>query len=954
MVPRRGVLRTGLVCVLMLLAASMAWAAPKLPENLAANATVGASSEYSNQYLAKFAVDGKVPHAGSKADIGKVWAVKGDTHRGGAELTIEWPEPVTVAEIVYYGRTAWEWVENWKDYTVHLDGAAEPVVKGRLKPGHGPQRIKMATPTRARRVTLKFLSSYGGSNPGASEIAVYATSPPEKALGVFLAKAPSSKPKQLLPKVTVKDSPELAADLKAGRLGFTHLLLLQSHPINCTHVYTYHNEGFRPGGGLYVYDVTTGDLRPLVDAAQGQILDADLSWDASTVLFSWRKAAAEPYHLFTIGLDGANPTQLTRGPHHNFNCCWVPDGSIVFLSTRMAQFAYCWTSPVGVLYRMPDPAVPEQVTRISANYLNDFTPAVMNDGRIIYSRWEYVDRPAIPIQSLWTIRPDGTGLSVFYGNRVLSPATFMEARSIPGSTSVLCTLTAHNGPTRGGVGIIDPTRGVNAQAAIRNLTPEVDIGRVDRGSGNHVRGPYKDPYPIDGRYYLVSRFGTILVRDYEGTRQAVVVEPRDGIGFFSARPVRARLRPPAVPSILPEGEREGQWATLYLQDVYNGLGPHVERGEVKRVRVVQELPKPVRIPTSQRTFGFQFPTISCGATYAAKKVWGTAKVEADGSAYFKVPAGVPIYFMALDAEGRAVQRMRSFTHLMAGETQGCIGCHESRHERPRLPRPEILKREPQDLTPPEWGMAGFDYARVVQPVLDRHCVKCHGGATPPKGVDLCSDATDFFNVSYETLARDGANTRWGGNAYTNWISTYNGSEANILTITPKAWGSCASKVAAVILSGHPDADGKPRACVPPADRRRVFAWIDLNVPYYGTLETAYPKAKGCRRIYPAGLDQTLSEVASRRCAACHKGGKVPRRAWTRLENPHLNSFLLAPLAKGAGGTERCGKAVFTSANDLDYRAILRAFDPVLETIKTRPRMDMPGATASAEVNRSAI
>jgi hypothetical protein len=271
-----------------------------------------------------------------------------------------------------------------------------------------------------------------------------------------------------------------------------------------------------------------------------------------------------------------------------------------------------------------------------------------------------------------------------------------------------------------------------------------------------------------------------------------------------------------------------------------------------------------------------------------------------------------------------------------------------------LPRPEILQREPQDLRPPEWGMAGFDYARVVQPVLDRHCGKCHRGATPPKGVDLSSDATDFFNVSYETLARDGADTRWGGNAYTNWISTYNGSEANILTITPKAWGSCASKVAAVILSGHPDADGKPRASVPPADRRRVFAWIDLNVPYYGTLETAYPKARGCRRIYPAGLDRTLSEVASRRCAACHKGGKVPRRSWTRLENPHLNSFLLAPLAKGAGGTERCGKAVFTSANDLDYRAILRAFDPVLETIKTRPRMDMPGATASAEVNRSAI
>src|SRR5574341_817413 len=120
-------------------------------------------------------------------------------------------------------------------------------------------------------------------------------------------------------------------------------------------------------------------------------------------------------------------------------------------------------------------------------------------------------RPAIPIQSLWTIHPDGTGVDVFFGNRILSPASFLEAKPVPGTRLVLCTLTAHNGPIRGALGLIDPTRGLNAQEAIRNLTPEVDIGRADRGDGNRVQGPYETPNPIDERRFLVSARGVLLL-----------------------------------------------------------------------------------------------------------------------------------------------------------------------------------------------------------------------------------------------------------------------------------------------------------------------------------------------------------------------------------------------------------------------------------------------------------
>ena len=156
------------------------------------------------------------------------------------------------------------------------------------------------------------------------------------------------------------------------------------------------------------------------------------------------------------------------------------------------------------------------VVRLSANVLNDFTPSVLADGRILYTRWEYVDKSPLAIQSLWAIRPDGTGLEVVYGNRVLSPSTFIEAQQIPGSDRLLCTMTGHTKPIRGAVGLIDPQQGVNAQAAIRNLTPEVDVPPVDFPDGDLFCGPYESPYPLDDRRYLVSKDGNLLLRDYRG------------------------------------------------------------------------------------------------------------------------------------------------------------------------------------------------------------------------------------------------------------------------------------------------------------------------------------------------------------------------------------------------------------------------------------------------------
>jgi mono/diheme cytochrome c family protein len=730
-------------------------------------------------------------------------------------------------------------------------------------------------------------------------------------------------------------SRQVLTDVKSGALGFDTLVMIQRKPLNPTHVYTYHVEGLEKGGGLYTLGLKDGKLARLVDASDGLILDCQVSYDGKQVLFSWKRTMQEPFQIWRIQVDGGNLTRVVHHDSNNMNACWLPDGGIAFLSDRKPAFAYCWTSTSPVLYRADGDG--RNVIKLSANYLTDFTPSIMMDGRILYSRWEYVDRPAIPIQSLWAVNPDGTLLAGVFGNRVLSPATFMEARDIPGMPGrILCVMTSHNGPCRGAIGLLDLTQGGNAQEAIRNLTPEVVVGPVnDAGAGNAIRGPYESPVPLDARFYLVSREGKILLRDYVGGVEVSLQEPEQGLGFYSAQPLRSRPQP-LSPQPTRVDAKGGEWATLLMRDVRIGLGDAVKLGEIKRIAVVQEMEKDIRSSLDQRQFGFQFPVVSCGATYAPKRVWGFADVEADGSAHFKVPSGVPLYFLPLDAEGRAVQRMRSFTHLMPGECQSCIGCHADRN----YVSPAGLQsgrsladgRPAQELSEPTWGRRdGFSFSRVVQPVLDARCVRCHDEKSR---LDLSGDRTDYFNVAYENLARRGTQAEhgndaqggmagFGKNPYTSWIPSFNGCESNILQVEPKTWGSPVSRLAEVLISGHPDAKGGKRLALTADERLRILMWIDLNVPYYGTSQSRQPGLRGCRQILPKGLDEVLNEIAARRKIT------LPRTFYVRLDHPEKNPFLAVPLAKSE----------FVSTDDPDYQKILACFAGVQEALAERNDVD---------------
>jgi len=960
--------------------------AEALPENLAPKAKVSASSEFDRNYRAANAISGVIPSAFQQDGD---WAVKGTQH---GHFTLQWAKPVTVAQIVYWCRATSPILENFKDYEVYLNGAKAPAVRGKLAHRRGPQMINIPR-QKVTTIRITFLSAHPNSpNPGASEIAVFASPVTAKQLAAM----------RVAPREKTPAAQALRKELLDGKFGFTDLLLVKRKPLNISHVYVYHVEGFQPGGGLYVYSTDSGQMTCIFDAGKGMITTADLSYDGKEVVFAWKRGGlvrSNPvrhiedisrykdekhnYQVFRINIDGSGLTQLTTGSHNNLDPCWLPDGGIAFISDRKPAYAYCYVVTSPVLYRMERDG--SQQIRLSANYLMDFTPSVLNDGRIIYTRWEYVDRAACPIQSLWAIKPDGTGLSGYYGNRVISPGTFMDAQPIPGTRNqVIAVATNHNGSCRGGIVAIDPSKGANAPEAVRNLTPEINIyaHRVGGGPwGNgmldcRVRGQYEKPFALSRNRFLVSKGGTIQLRDFDANAISLV-HPADGMGFYNPQPVCKTQRPALlarsarVMAALPEdGSVSGAWATLFMQDVYIGLEPDVKRGQIKQIAVVQEVEKSTHTPQNNRrpggrgmrniaVFGFQFPLVSCGATYAAKKVWGFADVQEDGSAAFKVPSEVPIYFLALDKEGRAIQRMRSFTHLMPGEVQGCIGCHADRNSVASGATKIIAVRgkdKPQELEKPAWGVKGFSYAEVVQPVFDKHCITCHNEREQPNNVDLTGDMTDFFNVSYDILGRTGtqAERNWirhgspsgakydkvrGMSPYVEWIWTINGAGHNTLEIAPRRYGSPASKLAEIIRSGHLDKKGKPRVNVPDADRRRVYLWMDLNVPYYGTSSSNHKARLGSRRMMPLNLESTLNDVVARRCMSCHKRG-IPRKFYTRVMKPENNSFLLAPLAKDAGGTQKCGKAIFASKDDTDYQKILRTFAPIHDLLKRRPRADM--------------
>lgn len=494
-----------------------------------------------------------------------------------------------------------------------------------------------------------------------------------------------------------------------------------------------------PGGRLLVLDGLSpaGKLRKLAPGQPASFWRPDLSFDAKRVLFCMKRHDEKSFHLYEMNLDGTALRQITDGPYDDLDPIYLPDGKIIFSTTRGNTYIRCMPYTYSYILARCD-ANGDNLYLISQSSEPEWLPSLLNDGRVIFSRWDYIDKALWRIQSLWTIRQDGTNVRTFWGNQSVWPDHQGESRAIPDSGRVMFVGLAHHDWFAGSVGIIDPAKGINFPHGLTKVTadvewPESGNGPVDpvESAAYHTAGEfdaYKSPYPLSEEDFLVSaRRGDkfrLYLMDVHGNRELIYEGAHH---IWHALPVRPRVRPPLHSDLVAwpgvgKNRTPPEPGIFYSANVLQGV-PDLPADKVKFLRVLQMDHKTYSLWT--RDARFSGPAISSLQDDGVKRILGTVRVEADGSVYFKAPPNVVLYFQLLDEHKRALQTMRSSCGVMPGEQRSCVGCHEQHSSTPANRNSLALHHGPSELTPPPWGPTSISYERLVQPVLDRYCVKCH-------------------------------------------------------------------------------------------------------------------------------------------------------------------------------------------------------------------------------------
>jgi hypothetical protein len=632
---------------------------------------------------------------------------------------------------------------------------------------------------------------------------------------------------------------------------FGRLMFCKRVPTSYSHlVMQYYGWRARPGGGLFVldkpgysfaaHDIFNGTLK------KGSILEPRLSYDATRTMFSYVDNAGREcdplqlnnavdegfYHVYEANIDGTGLRQITRGPYDDLMPAYLPDGGIVFSSTRREGYARCFGgqfSPrwhVYTLHRMD--ADGNNLHTLSYHDTNEWFPVVSNTGLILYSRWDYIDRDAVTHQTLWATRPDGTNPMAVWGNATPKPHCTFQIQPIPNSPKIAFTAAAHHSIAAGPIVVVDPDKGSNGQEALTRITP----GPFPEAESMNIPDYYESPWPLSEKYFLAgyspwplvwepganlpNALGIYLV-DVFGNRELIYRDPV--IGSTNPCPLVPRPVPPVLSSALPENAPDQ--GEVLVSDVYQGL-TGIERGTVTEMRVIQIFPKSTPIGGA--------PPIGLAAEENGRAVLGEVPVEADGSVRVTVPARKPILFQLLDKDGMAVQTMRSLTYLQPGEKVSCVGCHENRMNTPVKGIPRAARRDAAAITPKEFENEPFSYMRVVQPILDAHCIRCHSGAEPKGKKDLTGAPLKGFNTSYWSLCGDtdfaGPNTN-PETAAAALVPRF--GMRNQVQMTPPGglYGARGSRLIAMLRKGHNDVE------LSPEELRRLAQWIDCNAIFYG-------------------------------------------------------------------------------------------------------------------------
>ncbi len=679
-----------------------------------------------------------------------------------------------------------------------------------------------------------------------------------------------------------------------------------------------HADLFEGGGAMKTLDVKTGEIKTLVDVPEGIVRDPDVHFDGRRIVFAMRHGKDEDYHLYEIGVDGAGLRQLTRaGGVCDFDPIYLPDDGVVFSSTREPKYNMCSRDIAANLFRME--ADGANIRQITKNTLFDNHSELLPDGRILYARWEYVDRNFGDAHGLWTVNPDGTNQAVYWGNNTAVPGAVFNAHVLPESQETLCIFGPHHDRLWGALAILDRRCGIDGQEAVVRTWPEevAEWTRIDGpfncDATTRLPVKYEDPWPLSDKYFLCSRMtgqgeqmGIYLV-DVFGNE---VLVHSEAPGCYDPMPLKGRPRPPMIPERCDLAAGEG---TFYVADVYEGTHMEgVERGSVKWLRVVESPEKRHWSPGSWNGQGYTAPGMNWHSL-ENKRILGKAPVEADGSACFVVPADKFVYFQLLDENEMMVQSMRSGTVLQPGEKTGCTGCHEPRLDAPPWldrPAPLAMKRPPSRLEPWYGPTRVFGFTAEVQPVFDKHCVQCHDYGKPAgEKLNLAPDRLIAFNTAYNELWRKG------------YVTCAGGGPAAILRAY--SWGSHASRLAAEIR--RPTIDEHKELRLSKEETDRVTTWLDLNGVYYPTYACAYPDSLTGR--CPLDKDQLgqLAKLAGLDLGRLrnHSGNPGPQVNFTR---PQWSPCL----------------AKFADHGDPAYRQSLAIIEAGKQMLTAKPRADMPG------------
>jgi hypothetical protein len=658
-------------------------------------------------------------------------------------------------------------------------------------------------------------------------------------------------------------------------LDFDRILFVKRHdPGGLYHmVHQYYGFGAVPGGGLFVLsnpfsdEPSVGNLLESATVENGRLaglpltpgtfLSPDLSFDGEKILFAYTQAEGEKpewsprasYHIFEVRSDGTGLTQLTDGPWDDFDPCYLPGGRIALISTRRGGYLRCggsappWDSPTYTLYSMAGDG--SDILCLSFHETQEWHPSVDNNGMLIYTRWDYVDRDTNVAHHIWNCYPDGRDPRSFHGNypteRENRPWMEMSPRAIPGSNKYVATAAAHHGHAFGSLVSIDyRIEDDGAMSQVERLTPDVPLPESEGGKPM-IRQymSYGTPWPLSEDDYLCvyhpgGKNRGIYWIDRYGNRELLYRDPE--ISCLSPIPLRSRPAPPALPQRTTQAaagtaEQDPTPATIAVMNVYDADFQWPADTRIEALRIIQVLPKTTP-PADQ-------PRIGVATETNARAVLGTVPVEPDGSAYFEAPVGKLIYFQALDHRGMAVQSMRSATYVHPGERLTCQGCHERKHSPPGpLERmPLALTREPSRITPAPDGANPFSYPRLVQPVLDRHCAECH---RQKEAFDLSGTATGTFgwSKSYENLAG-----KYGFYFHVSNGSIKSGVHGGSRTI-PGQFGAQASKLLDYLDDRHYGVN------LPPEDFGRITLWLDSNSEFYGGYHDTTQQALG-RIVHPA-------------------------------------------------------------------------------------------------------